>query len=92
MKVLVWKSYGDIKVYAAETPAQMVCIIETMIGCVDGWGLQDKCEQVEAHIAKYPDDIVELKKAYNTMRNAVSPGSHESFEDIFLTEVCEVCS
>jgi len=92
MKILVWKSYGDIKVYAAETPAQMVGIIETMIECVDGWDLDKKCELVQEHIVKYPDDMVELKKAFNTMRNAVSPGSHESFEDIFLTDVCEVCS
>jgi hypothetical protein len=91
MKILVWKSYGDINVYAAETPAQMISIIKTMIKCVDGWDLDDGCELARGHIAKYPDNMIELRKAFNTMRNAVEPGSHESFEDIFITDVCEVC-
>lgn len=91
MKVLVWQSYGDIKVYAAETPAQVTGIIETMIECVGGWDLDEKCDRVKAHIEKYPDDMKELTKAFNTMRNAVGVGSHESFEAIFITDVKEVC-
>ena len=92
MRVLVWKSYGDIKVYAAETPTQMIDIIDTMIACVDGWDLDKSIKLVRGHIAKYPENMVELRKAFNTMRNAVCPGSHESFEDIFITDTLETCS
>lgn len=91
MKVLIWKSYGDIKVYAAETPAQMIGIIKTMVDCVDGWDLDTECELVKERIEKHPDNIKALLEAYSIMRDAVCPGSHESFEDIFLTRVCEVC-
>ena len=92
MKVLVWKSYGDIKVYAAETSTQLIAIIETMVECVNGWGLDEKCKIVREHIAKHPDDIKELIEAFNTIRTAVAPGEHEQFEDIFLTDIYEVCS
>jgi hypothetical protein len=87
MKVLVWKSHGDISVYDVSTPEKLISRIQDIIVCVDGWGLEKQTELVEGHVAKYPEDIKELTRAFNTIKNAVNPGSHEMFEDLFITSV-----
>lgn len=86
MKVLVWKSYGDISVYDVSTPDKLKEQITTMIACVDGWGLDKQVKLVESHMEKHPEDIVELRRAFNTMKNAIGTGD-DNFEDIFITEL-----
>jgi hypothetical protein len=90
MKVLVWKSYGDIKVYAAETAEQLEGIIDTMMCCIEGWGEDKKIAMVKAHIEKHKGDHKEMMRAFNTIKNATGEGS-DQFEDIFLTDVSETC-
>jgi hypothetical protein len=91
MKVLVWKSHGDIKVYAAETAEQLEGIVSTMIACLDGWALESEIKLATEHIAKHKGDRKEILRAFNTIRNAVTDSDHETFEDVFLTTVLEEC-
>lgn len=87
MKVVVWCSYGEIDVYAADTPQQLTKVIDMMCESVEGWGLEKKITLVREHIEKHPDDYAEIRRAFTTMVNAVHPGSHESFEKIQIKEV-----
>jgi len=92
MKILVWKSYGCINVYAAETAEQLEGIVNTIISCLDGWCLEDEIKLATDHIAKHKGDRKEILRAFNTVRNAVECTDHESFEDIFLTTVQDNCN
>ena len=91
MKVVVWKSYGDIKVYDAQTADQLECIVRTMISCLNNWCLEDTIAMVEKHLEKHLGDYVEMVRAFNTIRNKVVESDHESFEDIFIADVLEKC-
>lgn len=41
MRVLVWQSFGNTNVYAAETPLQFMKIYESLKAEVVGWDLDD---------------------------------------------------
>ena len=84
MKILIWKSHGDIRVYDVSTPEKLKAQIEDAIACVQDWGLDKTIELVQNHIEKHPDDIKELTRAFNTIKIAVDPGSHEMFEDFYI--------
>ena len=81
MGIFIWKSYGDIEVYATSQPHQYIKLINTIIGCIDGWDLDTTIEKVNKHMQKNLDDINELRRCVNTLLNAIGVGSHESFED-----------
>jgi hypothetical protein len=91
MKVLVWKSYGDIKVYAAETAEQLEGIVNTMIACVEKWDIDAEIKMATDHMAKHKGDRKEIVRAFNTIKNAAG-SDDETFEDIFLTTVLEECA
>jgi hypothetical protein len=91
MKILVWKSYGEIEVYAAESAEQLEKIVESMISCLDNWCLEDKIKLARDHIEKHRGDYCEITRAFNTIKNAVQDSDHESFERIFLTNLNEEC-
>lgn len=86
MQVLVWKSYGDISVHDVSTPEKFKNQIFDMIDCVGGWGIEKEIELVESHIEKHPEDMKELRRAFNTLVNAIGEGA-DNFEDIFITEL-----
>jgi hypothetical protein len=87
MKILIWKSYGDIRVYDVSTPEKLKVQIENAIECLDGWGLEKEIILVEKHIEKYPDNLTELMKAFNTIRNAINPGSEDMFEQFYIDDL-----
>ena len=91
MKVLVWKSYGDIKVYAAETAEQLEGIVNTMIACVEKWDIDAEIKMVTDHMVKHKGDRKEIVRAFNTIKHAAG-SDDEMFEDIFLTTVLEECA
>lgn len=81
MKIFVWKSHGDVSVYAAETPEQLNSILETMSAVVKDWGYMDKTvELCEKHAAKHPEDADQLRRCIVTMLNQIDVGSDETFE------------
>lgn len=86
MKVLVWKSYGNIDVYDVSTPEKLREQIVTIIGCLDGYGLEKNIKLVQDHIEKHPDDHTELRRAFNTIKNSVGYDD-DNFEYLFLTDL-----
>ena len=90
MKVLVWKSHGDIEVYCIDTNEQLSRVVQMMIDCVDGWGLEAEILKAKADLEVFPGCRPNLLRAYRIIRNAVTEGErHEAFEDIFITDVVE---
>ena len=47
MRVLVWKSHGDISVYCAENHKQLENIARTVYSIVSDWNIIDKEENFE---------------------------------------------
>lgn len=89
MTVLVWKSYGDIKVYAADTADQLEGIVTTMMSCMKGWGEDSTINSVKDHIKQHKGDRKEMLEAFDIIVDAAGEG-HEMFEDVFLTDVKEI--
>lgn len=85
MKILIWKSNGSIRVYDVSTPDKLRTQIEDAIDCLEGWGLEDKVDVVQTHIEKHPDDLAELTRAFNTIKNAVE-GS-DAFEQFYIGDL-----
>ena len=84
MKILIWKSHGDICVYDVSTPEKLKAQIDTAIYCIQGWGLDAEVNAVQKHINKYPDDLNKLTQAFNTLRSAIGPGTEDMFEEFFM--------
>jgi uncharacterized protein YqgV (UPF0045/DUF77 family) len=85
MKILIWKSNGSIRVYDVSTPDKLRTQIEDAIDCLEDWGLEDKVDVVQTHIEKHPDDLAELTRAFNTIKNAVE-GS-DAFEQFYIGDL-----
>ena len=103
MKVLIWKDYGEITVYCAESIVQLYNIATTVVGCLEDWGLDDECSKFMADI----DAVIEnhrVGKAVGTVvgkvRQIISDFAldhledcnHEAFEQFFFDEVKYECS
>lgn len=93
MQILIWKAYGDIDVYCAETPAQLESILSDVIDCVKyvssvedipiideyNFGIQSSIQSNNIKNAKL--FIRELIEGYNLV------GNHESFEYFYFDKV-----
>ena len=100
-RILVWKSYGSVAVYAAETVPQLRSIINTICECLDGWGYEDTVDPALALIATEPvDDTIPALAIYinqliRTLRDlieTVTEGErHEQFEILHLSRIEAVC-
>lgn len=88
MNILIWKGYGEIDAYDISTPEKFKSVIETMIDCVDGWGIDNEVNVVKKHIEKHPDDLKEIRRAFNTLKNAINPAyDNDNFESLFISEL-----
>lgn len=87
-KVLVWKSYGDIDVFAAETAGQMEDIIKTIVTSISAYGMDKEISEITKHMK--PNDRDSMVNVFSKLKNLIGTG-HESFEDIFLTQVKDKC-
>jgi hypothetical protein len=90
MKVLVWKSYGDIAVYAADTVQQCRHIAGEVIDVIEAWCWQELDNDIEAFRRKLnqelsPADIRRL------IRNLVADvcDDTEDFEDFMFIEMVQ---
>lgn len=94
MNVVVWKSDGNIKVYAADTAEQVAGIVDTMMSCMyDEYVENNIFNLVSNHIEKHKGNRQEMVRAFNTLRNTVGVTCrHGTFEDIFLTQVQLECN
>ena len=86
MKILIWKSHGDIRVYDVSTPEKLKAQIEDAIDCLEDWGLEKQIELVQRHIEKHPDNIAELTRAFNTISSMVGDGA-DMFEQFYIGDL-----
>jgi hypothetical protein len=86
MKILIWKSHGDIRVYDVSTPDKLRAQIEDAIDCLEGWGLENTVKMVQTHIERHPDDLAELTRAFNKISIAVGDGD-DMFEQFYIGEL-----
>lgn len=87
MKVLIWKSYGDIEVYDASTTDKLAEHIETIISCLDNWGMEEDIEIVRKKVAAARDYQM-MVRAYRWLVDAINPGHDvDNFEYLELTEL-----
>jgi hypothetical protein len=86
MKVLVWRAYGDTSVYDVSTAEKLLAQIETIIECVKDWGIEGTVDLVVKHIAKHPGDVKELRRAFNTLKNAIGEGN-DQFDELSIVDL-----
>lgn len=88
MKILVWKSYGDIRVYDVSTYEKLLGQIEKIIKCIDGWGMEEDVAVVRKKIEDHPDDYKQLVNAFGWLSDAINPASdNDAFEYLSIQEM-----
>ena len=90
MKVLVWKSYGDITVYAADTAEQVRFVVEQMLSCVEGWGsyMDNITNIVRKNLTKYAGDRTKIVGCFEQLRDAIGDGA-DQFEYLDITNMID---
>lgn len=77
MRIFIWKSYGDVDVYRADTLESLKKIFDEIIDILDDWGMTDEVTEAKeavianterAHVLAISDLIGE------------QVGTHETFE------------
>ena len=96
-RIVIWKSYGDVVVYEADTAPQLRGIINQICECLEGWGYEDIVDPALALIASKPEDdslpalavyMNRLIRALRDLIEAVTEGErHEQFEFVKLDRV-----
>lgn len=93
MQILIWKAYGDIDVYCAETPTQLEGILSDVIDCVKyvtsiedipiideyRYGIQNSIDTEDLSNAK----LLMLK----LIEEHILVGNNESFEYFYFDKV-----
>jgi hypothetical protein len=85
MNILVWQQYGNVKAYAAETPAHFIKIFDELRAVMSGWGEDEKLDELYEAMGKSTSLKVCQRHfmgfVYNHLR------THESFEVFEFTTV-----
>lgn len=90
MKVLIWKSYGDIRVYDVDTSEKLAKTIEHLISCLSNWGLEEDIEIVRKKIADANGEYKVIARAFQWLVDAINPGyDNDVFEYLELTKLEE---
>jgi hypothetical protein len=85
MRVLVWESYGNVHVFAADTPMHFFKIHERLVRAMEGWGedqgLKDLFERMGT--------VKSQKQCEREFQGFVSRHvrTHETFETFEFTEL-----
>lgn len=80
MNVFVWKAYGDIEVYAADTQEQLNILFNSICNAVVDWDLDSIIIETHIQIEKLNFSESALRKGINKLLDHINIGSHESFE------------
>ena len=90
MRVLVWQSYGMVRVYMADTPIQFFKIHERLKDAMKGWGKseEDELKQLYDRMGASTNQI----RCENLFKKFVAPhiGTHETFETFEFLDVEDV--
>lgn len=93
MQILIWKAYGEIDVYCAETAKQLESILSDVIDCVKYVTSPEDIPIIEEFKQKieFSIETKKLAAARCFMRDLVEEfnmvGSHESFEYFYFDKV-----
>jgi len=68
MKILIWKSYGEIVVYDISTPEKFELKLLDIISCLDGWGLDEDITTVKKYMEQ-----TKYSLAFDWLRDAIDP-------------------
>lgn len=91
MDIVIWKSYGDISVYEADTPEKLAGIIRTVVSCIVGWKILDKeCTQAIRIVDELGHDLKSLRITLRDLIHAIGE-DHENFEWLELTRTQVTC-
>lgn len=102
MKILVWKSYGEIGVFSADTTEDVEKIIENVFDIFKSWGDTGSVEKLNTLICKvntYSKNEVDSVKArrlrnnlFNFLQgmNLTSAYDVEDFEYFYFQEVKQI--
>lgn len=85
MQILIWKSYGDIRVYCAESKEQLSNIADKVYSIVKDWQIME--EDYDFNL-EY-NNAVAQKKARSFLKNFVDDycNDSDSFEQFYFDTV-----
>lgn len=75
-QVLVWQAFGNIEVYAADTPGQFIEIFEVLQDTLVGWGTDLSLLWDDLHAP----DMDQFKAARRLEKFVSNHRDHETFE------------
>lgn len=88
--VLVWQSYGNIRVCRAETIGDLTAILAEISNTVAGWGDDERLDET-ARFVKMFVEKQNLERARREIRSYCSRHTdHESFEAFEFTNIEEL--
>ncbi len=80
MDIFIWKSYGDIEVFATETPEQLIQLLKNILACIETWDMEHQINKANLFIEQNGSTIKNIRKTINYILDEVNVGSHEQFE------------
>lgn len=86
MKVVIWKSYGEIGVYEAETPTQLWRIVVLIMTCLKNYGLEKECCNIMHAHENFPDSYPSARSAFFVLKDTLTQSrDDDNFEHLELT-------
>ena len=64
MIVVIWKSYGDIEVYEADTTENLRNIVKMIINSLEHYGLDEEIKKVKDHLQKHGDEYEAVRSTF----------------------------
>ena len=80
MRVFIWVQYGEVDVYPAETEEQLDNLFNSIVDCLDDWGLESEISKAERFLEKNNRSPEHLVKAVQYLLGKIHISSHEQFE------------
>jgi hypothetical protein len=90
-QVLVWQSYGNVDVYAADTADQVQSLCELILTVgADYWPDASQRDRYRAHMNKHSDNRVELMRVFRALQQCIQPSfSNDAFEILEIVQMRE---
>lgn len=80
MDIFIWRSYGDIEVFAMETPEQLLQLLKNILVCIETWDMEHQINKANLFIEQNELTVKNIRKTINYILDEVDVGSHEQFE------------
>ena len=84
--VLIWRSYGDIQVYAMDTCAQHIAIIRMMVAVLRSYHMDFEASVAEKFLqTKFAEHSIAACR--NTINDIIEAVGSDGFQDCYFSEV-----